>query len=137
MNGLRFFRLPILKLANRLIGVVSGELCCNIDPMRHCRGTSPGQINAPWWISLAACARALVSNSGLHFPIVNNALEALKLPTVDDGGMRAIGKAVGNGDLLRALTPIERAACRVAARKICDAHKKDPGKELLMRFPVA
>lgn len=102
----------------------------------------------PWYValadqrpvvdSLAACARALVGQfRATHFPIVNNALEALKLPTVDDGGMRAIGKAVGNGDLLRALTPIERAACRVAARKICDAHKKDPGKELLMRFPVA
>lgn len=102
----------------------------------------------PWYVAwadqrpvvdkLAACARALVGQfRATHFPIVNNALEALKLPTVDDGGMRAIGKAVGNGDLLRALTPIERAACRVAARKICDAHKKDPGKELLMRFPVA
>lgn len=102
----------------------------------------------PWYVAwadqrpvvdaLAACARALVGQfRATHFPMVNNALTALKLQPVDDTGMRAIGKGVGNGDPLRPLTPIERAACRVAARKICEAHKKDPGEELLRRFPVA
>ena len=101
----------------------------------------------PWYVAwadqrpvvdaLAACARALVGQfRATHFPVVNNALAALKLQPVDDTGMRAIGKGVGNGDSLRSLTPIERAACRVAARKICEAHKKDPGEELLRRFPV-
>jgi hypothetical protein len=50
--------------------------------------------------------------------------------------MRAIAKGANNGDWIRPLTPIERAACRVAMRKICEAHKKDPGDELLRRFPL-
>ena len=101
----------------------------------------------PWYVawadqrpvvdSLAACTRALVGQfRAKHFPVVNDVLAALKLPTVDDAGMRAIGKAVGNGDFVRPLTAIERAACRVAIRKICVAAKVDPGDELLRRFPV-
>ena len=101
----------------------------------------------PWYVewadqrpvvdALALCVRALVGQfRATHFPVVNDALASLKLLPVDDSGMRAIGKGANNGDWLRPLTPIERAACRVAARRLCEAHKKDPGQELLRRFPL-
>lgn len=101
----------------------------------------------PWYVmwadqrpvvdALIACTRALIGQfRATHFPVVNNALESLKLSPVDDSGMRAIGKGSNNGDWIRPLIPIERAACRVAMRRICEAHKKEPGDELLRRFPL-
>ncbi|QEA11964.1 hypothetical protein [Comamonas flocculans] len=101
----------------------------------------------PWYVqwadqrpvvdSLIAGTRVLIGQfRATHFPTVNGALESLKMSPVDDSGMRAIAKGSNNGDWIRPLTPIERAACRVAIRKICEAHKKDPGEELLRRFPL-
>ena len=88
--------------------------------------------------ALIACTRVIVGQfKATHFPVVCDALQSLKMPPVDDAGIRAIGKGLHNGDWIRPLTPVERAACRVAMRKICDAHKKDAGEILLQRFPLA
>lgn len=100
----------------------------------------------PWYVQWAdqrPAAEALVLFARAEFgqfrskdrEAVSLAMEELKLAPIDDDGMGALVRAAGK-DQLRPLTTMERAACRDAARRICEGRGKDPAAGIAERFPV-